>query len=164
MTRSLVKNLRLKSPGSPSPHHRQSPLHCQRHCPARFYHHHCRLIIITLTIATWDVSAVSLLTGLGGSRGGAGLDGHSSSSNNWTEQTFSTLWISRVLVTNVVWSRQCTHKCGWRQQDQEAKVFKIALHASIFPMTNHLIGWTAIVIPRYSGIITCGSNAVLVIE
>ena len=41
MTRSLVKNLRLKSPGSPSPHHRQSPLHCQRHCPARFHHHHC---------------------------------------------------------------------------------------------------------------------------
>ena len=76
-------------------------------------------------------------------------------------RTFSTLWISRVLVTNV---KQAVHKCGGRQQDQEAKVFKIALHASIFPMTNHLIGWTAIVIPRYSGIITCGSNAVLVIE
>ena len=53
-------------------------------------------------------------------------------------------------------------KCGvsqqQQQQDEEAKVFKIALHASIFPMTNHLIGWPAIggiVIPRYSGIITC---------
>ena len=47
------------------------------------------------------------------------------------------------------------------QQDEEAKVFKIALHASIFPMTNHLIGWPAIggiVIPRYSGIITCAFN------
>ena len=64
-------------------------------------------------------------------------------------------------VTNVAISQMWSEAA---QQDEEAKVFKIALHASIFPMTNHLIGWTAIVIPRYSGIITCGSNAALVIE
>ena len=55
-------------------------------------------------------------------------------------RTILTLKILRVLekVTNVVILQM------WWSQDEEAKVFKIALHASIFPMTNHLIGCTAI--------------------
>lgn len=160
------------SPGSSSPLHRQSPHHCQRHCPARFCHqhpsctqerlHHLRGIssVPPDRLGREKRSGRPLWTFFKLKQLSRELLGHSqlcrflgSLVYNYTGQ-----------VTNVVWSHSATAAAAAGRGSKSVQNCASCFNFPHDQPPNWLrLPSAGIVIPRYSGIITwafwwCGAT------